>query len=150
MRRYIAALKPKLYGWSAGIVPNASAPGSSIHASIIGVSAGIFSAIGSCAIERTSRAMLHKHPHRIMSIPHRRGIDVYCFAGRYIVLEAWRTQMVAVRAATLLEHVWLARRSAPRLCARSAPGQRPRGQSPRRIRMAGSRKHVLEGFKALD
>jgi hypothetical protein len=55
--------------------------------------------------------MLHKHPHRIMSIPHRRGIDVYCFASRYIALEARRTQAVAVCATALLQHVWMVRRA---------------------------------------
>src|SRR6266446_4446472 len=58
--------------------------------------------------ERTSRCAAPNHSHRIISIPYRRGIDVYCFAIRYIALEAWRTQIVAVRAAALLEHLWLA------------------------------------------
>src|SRR5229473_6181827 len=100
--------------------------------------------------ERTSRCDAHNRPHRIMSIPHRRGIDVYCFAGRYIVLEAWRTQMVAVRAAALLEHLWLARLFSTTLVCSICAGPTSEGRSPRRIRMAGSRKHVLAGFKALD
>src|SRR5260370_5642431 len=83
------------------------------------------------------------HSHRIISIPYRRGIDVYCFGG-LAYTDGCRTRRRLARAP--LAGATFSTTLVCSICA----GPTSEGRSPRRIRMAGSRKHVLEGFKALD
>src|SRR5260370_35724447 len=80
------------------------------------------------------------HSHRIISIPYRRGIDVYCFGG-LAYTDGCRTPRRLARAP--LAGATFSTTLGGSICA----GPTLEGRSPRRIRRAGSRKTRLERFK---